>query len=611
MNTVQRITAVLLCILILGASLPVLSPLSGAAEYSADSLGPSGSPVFRLESITVDNDERLLLRIHVTDIPAAGLASALVSVRFDRELSYVSCDFNSELVGQMTAGTRDIDKGSYLERRFMWVNSSGKFAMYDDFVYVTCEFALPKGLSEDRIYPIGLAVSSDPMYYLDSNGDGHDAAAVGGEVTVRDFDRELYLAALDSEGVGGGTSYVPVMFSGAESVRAGLASACFTVSWDKRLKLVSLAPQIMPGAAQITMLGTSSAEISWNCGEDGPMTEGKLSFFASFVLPEDARRGDVYEISVEPSKSARSFVSGQDIDLAGRIVTQSANLSVRGVNEDSRIKGDVNGDGKLNARDITLIMKKLIGWTAEKYPLLASYDEEMADFNGDGKINARDISGIMKKILDDFQPPVGPVLDTKVSIDGYPASYNEFLSSTVFVGDSICKGLSGYKYLPADNVVAENGAGAWNIFSDKYKFDVRGSKYGVEDALRLLHPKNVVLFMGVNDTGASTDYFVGNYTALIEKVRETLPDAKIYIASITPVSKDCDYTTNERIDEFNRELKTLAYNSDCTFINVSDALRGESGAIADDYVSAADGLHLKSSAYPVLLRQLCSQVTGE
>lgn len=618
MNIMQKITAVLLCVVAVGASLSVFAPYAGAVSYAGaapHAETASKAPVFRLESITVDNEERLRLRIHVTDIPETGLSSALVTVQFDRELKYVSCEFNSSLRGQKIAGTRDIDRGTHLERRFIWVNPDNKYAMYEDFVYVTCEFALPEGLDEDRVYPIGLAISSDPMYYLDSNGNTLDAAAVGGEVTVRDFDRKLYLSALDSEGNGGETAYMPLMFSGTESVRGGLASASFTVSWDDRLELVSLAPHNPASGTKITLSGDSSAYVSWSCGEGEAITEGKLSFFATFRLPEDAESGDVYEIGVELPESDRAFVSGQDVDLDERVVTERGLLKVRGVNTENRQKGDVNGDGRINARDILLIMRKMLGWTAENYPQLAEYDEEMADVNSDGRVNAKDIIGIMRKMLGASDPPEGPVLDTKVNIAGYPASYNEFLSSTVFVGDSICKGLSGYKYLPADNVVAENGAGACSMF--RYEFDVRGRKYGVTDALRLLNPKNVVLFLGVNDTGASTNYFVGNYTALIERVREALPDAKIYVASITPVSKDCaektklEYLTNERINEFNRELQSLAYNMGCGFVNVSDALRGEDNAIADGYVSAADGLHLRNSAYPVILGQVCSQIVGE
>ena len=52
--------------------------------------------------------------------------------------------------------------------------------------------------------------------------------------------------------------------------------------------------------------------------------------------------------------------------------------------------GDVNGDGKVNARDVTAIMKSLAGGDM--------VDHELADVNGDGKVNARDVTELMKKV---------------------------------------------------------------------------------------------------------------------------------------------------------------------------------------------------------------------
>lgn len=59
------------------------------------------------------------------------------------------------------------------------------------------------------------------------------------------------------------------------------------------------------------------------------------------------------------------------------------------------IPGDTNGDGKLNARDITTIMRYLLDMS--KPP--KNFSVTAADFNGDNTINARDITAIMKKIL--------------------------------------------------------------------------------------------------------------------------------------------------------------------------------------------------------------------
>lgn len=61
----------------------------------------------------------------------------------------------------------------------------------------------------------------------------------------------------------------------------------------------------------------------------------------------------------------------------------------------TRLKGDVNGDGSLNAKDVTTFMKSLTNQeTARKY----LSDNPVADVKSDGKFNAKDITLLMKYI---------------------------------------------------------------------------------------------------------------------------------------------------------------------------------------------------------------------
>ena len=61
--------------------------------------------------------------------------------------------------------------------------------------------------------------------------------------------------------------------------------------------------------------------------------------------------------------------------------------------DNAKGSGDVNGDGKLNAKDVTMLMKFLVGVKNDKFI------EAEADFNGDAKINAKDVVAIMKQIV--------------------------------------------------------------------------------------------------------------------------------------------------------------------------------------------------------------------
>lgn len=54
--------------------------------------------------------------------------------------------------------------------------------------------------------------------------------------------------------------------------------------------------------------------------------------------------------------------------------------------------GDADGDGSINAQDVTAIMKYIVG--EKKYVIF----EKFADYNGDGRINSRDVVGVMNAI---------------------------------------------------------------------------------------------------------------------------------------------------------------------------------------------------------------------
>lgn len=182
----------------------------------------------------------------------------------------------------------------------------------------------------------------------------------------------------------------------------------------------------------------------------------------------------------------------------------------------------------------------------------------------------------------------------------------EILSSTVFVGDSICSGLRVYGYLPADSVLAEGNIGAWSIFN--YEFTVAGQSYPLGDALRAADPDYVVFSMGMNDVnmGSETD-FCNRYDAIIAVAKEAVPGARLYVASITPISQYSNFCSNERIDLFNRTLADHLAGSDCTFLDIASAMKGSGKGLPEE-MSGGDGIHLSRGAYQVILDRFCEEV---
>ena len=183
-----------------------------------------------------------------------------------------------------------------------------------------------------------------------------------------------------------------------------------------------------------------------------------------------------------------------------------------------------------------------------------------------------------------------------------------FLSNCVFVGDSICSGLSVYKVLPKSNVVAKGCVAARSIFD--YKFSVGGSNLGVVAALKALKPKYVIFSMGMNDVNmTSAQKYCENYKTLLTKVQDALPDAKLVVASITPITTTSTFCTNSRIDTFNSTIKSyLAENYPAWgYVDISTLLKNQYNGLISNYTSG-DGIHLAPKAYTVILYQVCAQL---
>lgn len=189
---------------------------------------------------------------------------------------------------------------------------------------------------------------------------------------------------------------------------------------------------------------------------------------------------------------------------------------------------------------------------------------------------------------------------------GLTAEDYAFLSDTVFVGDSICSGLRVYGILPDDNVVAKGCVAARNIF--EYTFDVRGSEIGVAYALSVLKPRYVVFSMGMNDINMTTpEVYCENYDNLMQTIRSVLPNTVFYVASITPIAADSEFSSNERIDLFNATMKAHLEGTGSGFVDVASGLKTWGNALNPVY-SGGDGIHLAPDAYYVYLNQLCDQL---
>ena len=103
--------------------------------------------------------------------------------------------------------------------------------------------------------------------------------------------------------------------------------------------------------------------------------------------------------------------------------------------------------------------------------------------------------------------------------------------------------------------------------------------------------------LGINELGwVYPEVYVKKYEELVRTIRESQPQAVIYLQSILPVSakKSAQGTfRNERIDEYNQMVESIAQRLSVYYLPVREAMTDADGALPAD--AATDGIHLKKS----------------
>lgn len=179
-----------------------------------------------------------------------------------------------------------------------------------------------------------------------------------------------------------------------------------------------------------------------------------------------------------------------------------------------------------------------------------------------------------------------------------------YFDDAVFVGDSLTVGLGNYGILPAENIYADIGLNLDTILT-KQCIQTTGGTVTVLDALKLKKPSKVYIMLGSNGIAWITpENLAEKYNAFLDKVKQELPDATIYVESILPVTAakqagDARYS-NETIVEYNKLLFNLAKEKEVNYLDCHTVFKMTDGTLNTEYAEQ-DGMHLKRVGYEALL----------
>ena len=191
----------------------------------------------------------------------------------------------------------------------------------------------------------------------------------------------------------------------------------------------------------------------------------------------------------------------------------------------------------------------------------------------------------------------------------------EYLDKIIFLGDSTTYGIGvyyglGYTELcpPAQVWTPASGTltlSYYNIATVVYP--ETGEEIPIADAVARAKPEYLMLTLGVNGISfMDEEWFIRDYTALIELIREASPDTKIILNSIYPVAASYpnqDDINNIKINAANQWIERIAENTGCRYLYSFEALVGADGNLPEESQNG-DGLHLTGEAFTTVMQYI-------
>ena len=186
-----------------------------------------------------------------------------------------------------------------------------------------------------------------------------------------------------------------------------------------------------------------------------------------------------------------------------------------------------------------------------------------------------------------------------------PAVERSSFSDVSFLGDSLTQGMQLYDTgLPNAHFCAYKGVGPNAVVNNTTCRRADGEKEIPMEALASQQPRALYILLGTNVLTSDSDYtsFLTYYRLMLDMLSQTLPNAKIYVQSITPVRPEvCQKSGHEglnrdRLCQINNELAAIALEKNCYFLNLWEVLADENGDLIESY-ALPDGYHLRPAGY--------------
>jgi len=182
-----------------------------------------------------------------------------------------------------------------------------------------------------------------------------------------------------------------------------------------------------------------------------------------------------------------------------------------------------------------------------------------------------------------------------------------WFGNACFIGHSQVVGMSRYFSMTNAGYYCAVGFKAQDMLDFAY-FQGPNKRYGTLD--KIFHNyegtyKKIYIMLGINDCNSKEgreEKFLTPMRELLDLIRETQPDATIYLLSLAPVGRETPMNTSynpENVMYYCQMLKSLSREYDTEYLDIFRLMADGEGYIRDEF-NDGDGIHIKAKQYPVL-----------
>lgn len=229
----------------------------------------------------------------------------------------------------------------------------------------------------------------------------------------------------------------------------------------------------------------------------------------------------------------------------------------------------------------------------------AAEEKAAAAEAGDGEVDpdlevVNEIAGDTEATLSESSG-INEYVDPNVN---YPLEYrtvdDSYFEDALFIGDSRLQGFGMYSGIPG-TFYAATGFQLYKYDSMKV-VNTDAGKVPIMDALPYDTFTKIYIKVGLNEMGGNDNVFESKYIELLDRLRQSEPRAIVYVHGLLPVtaskSNSDKVHNNVNVEKRNDQLKKIAAEQGCYYLDVGSALAGPDGALPAEM--AADGIHLKA-----------------